>query len=32
MKMTQWTGFEPLLLWGKSSDLPIAQQTLLTFE
>ena len=30
MKMTQWTGFEPGLLQGKSNDLPIDLETLLT--
>ena len=32
MKMTQWTGFEPELLQGKSSDLHIDLETLLMFE
>ena len=32
MKMIQWTGFEPGLLRGKSSDLPIDLETLLMFE
>ena len=32
MKMTQWTGFEAGLLWGKSSDLPIDLETRLMFE
>ena len=32
MKMTQWTGFEPGLLRGKSSDLPIDLETLLMLE
>ena len=32
MKMTQWTGFEPGLLRGKSSDLPVDLETLLMFE
>ena len=30
--MTQWTGFEPGLLRGKSSDLPIDLETLLMFQ
>ena len=32
LKMTQWTGFVPGLLRGKSSDLPIDLDTLLIFE
>ena len=31
MKITQWPGFEPGLLRGKSSDLPIDLETLLMF-
>ena len=32
MKMIQRPGFEPGLLWGKSSDLPVDLETLLMFE